>query len=241
LDPKTSRWLSGDPALGEYIPAAPVNDEAKKRNGNLPGQGGVFNYVNLHVYHYAGNNPVKYVDPDGNSEMMIDIFRAALNGSIVKSEFWNSLFPSSNPGSAARHYEKADQSGNPLNVKDALKAGFSPLAPKDAAWHRQGEGNEYNIKMVHKDGREAVYNKDGNLVFDEKNRGTKNDYPAEDFLGHTGSDVLPYMVYGNTQGDKPKGIIGLFDRLRIGIKHSNDIPKDYYQHWDEIYHPENYE
>jgi hypothetical protein len=42
-----------------------VNDEAKKRNGNLPGQGGVFNYVNLHVYHYAGNNPVKYTDPDG--------------------------------------------------------------------------------------------------------------------------------------------------------------------------------
>ena len=27
--------------------------------------GGVFNYVNLHVYHYAGNNPVKYTDPDG--------------------------------------------------------------------------------------------------------------------------------------------------------------------------------
>jgi hypothetical protein len=27
--------------------------------------GGVFNVVNLHLYHYAGNNPVKYVDPDG--------------------------------------------------------------------------------------------------------------------------------------------------------------------------------
>jgi RHS repeat-associated protein len=65
LDPRTSRWLSGDPALGEYLPAAPVNDEVKKGNGNLPGQGGVFNLVNLHVYHYAGNNPVKYVDPDG--------------------------------------------------------------------------------------------------------------------------------------------------------------------------------
>lgn len=50
---------------GDYIPGAPVNDEARKRNGNLPGQGGIFNYVNMHVYHYAGNNPVKYVDPDG--------------------------------------------------------------------------------------------------------------------------------------------------------------------------------
>ena len=65
LDPKTSRWISGDPALGEYLPSAPVDEEARKRNQSLPGQGGVFNYVNLHAYHYAGNNPVKYVDPDG--------------------------------------------------------------------------------------------------------------------------------------------------------------------------------
>ena len=27
--------------------------------------GGVFNVVNLHLYHYAGNNPVKYDDPTG--------------------------------------------------------------------------------------------------------------------------------------------------------------------------------
>ncbi|WP_038177340.1 RHS repeat domain-containing protein, partial [Treponema pedis] len=71
LDPKYSRWLSGDPALNDYIPQAPVNDEAKKHNENLPGMGGVFNIVNLHVYHYAGNNPVKYVDPDGRSDSNI--------------------------------------------------------------------------------------------------------------------------------------------------------------------------
>jgi hypothetical protein len=73
MDPKTSRWLSADPAMyqGDYIPSAPVNDEARKRNGNLPGMGGVFNYVNLHVYHYGGNNPIKYVDPDGESATVV--------------------------------------------------------------------------------------------------------------------------------------------------------------------------
>jgi RHS repeat-associated protein len=65
LDPKTSRWISADPALGEYVPQAPINDEAKRYNKNLPGMGGIFNTVNLHVYHYAGNNPVKLTDPDG--------------------------------------------------------------------------------------------------------------------------------------------------------------------------------
>ena len=59
LDPKYSRWLSGDPALGEYIPAAGAD------TSKLAGMGGVYNTVNLHLYHYAGNNPLRYTDPTG--------------------------------------------------------------------------------------------------------------------------------------------------------------------------------
>ena len=82
LDAKHSRWLSTDPAVSDYIPMAPTDDEARKHNQQLPGQGGIFNVVNFQLYHYAGNNPVKYTDPDGNSATLIGLITGGIGGAI---------------------------------------------------------------------------------------------------------------------------------------------------------------
>jgi len=79
FDPKLSRWESADPPLsrGTYFPVPPVNDKAKERNSNLPGMGGVFNSINLDAYHYAGQNPVKLIDPDGNVTLQVGLSATA--------------------------------------------------------------------------------------------------------------------------------------------------------------------
>jgi hypothetical protein len=72
-DSTLERWISVDPAIENYLPNPNdfdtehdyfwylTNDKSQK----LPGIGGVFNAVNLDMYHYAGQNPVKLIDPNG--------------------------------------------------------------------------------------------------------------------------------------------------------------------------------
>ena len=55
LDAKYSRWLSTDPAVSDYV------------SGTSAGEGGIYNTVNFSLYHYAGNNPINYTDPNGKS------------------------------------------------------------------------------------------------------------------------------------------------------------------------------
>ena len=60
-DPRTSVWASADPILGKYFPGGNSSNDR-----NLPGLGGIFNSANLGLYGHTHQNPVKYIDPDGN-------------------------------------------------------------------------------------------------------------------------------------------------------------------------------
>ena len=58
-DPRTSVWQSPDPILEKYLPTG-------GNANNLAGNGGVYNPLNLAMYIYAHQNPLKFTDPDGN-------------------------------------------------------------------------------------------------------------------------------------------------------------------------------
>jgi hypothetical protein len=126
LNPQTSMWLSADPAMGEYVPGAPINDEVRKSNQNLPGMGGVFNYVNLHTYHYAGNNPVKYTDPDGRAagdlfdtmdEAAYDFAVTYYDDSIrAQKEYGSSIYQNAD----GKYYYTKPNVGGKYNVKPSI-------------------------------------------------------------------------------------------------------------------------
>ena len=86
--------LLSDKSVFPSLTTAPVNDEAKKHNENLPGMGGLFNVVNLHVYHYAGYsqrsfelyNPIKYVDPDGKFTFQLGTGGTLAGGTAATAE-----------------------------------------------------------------------------------------------------------------------------------------------------------
>ena len=136
LDPKYSRWLSGDPALGEYIP------KQGEDIGKLPNNG-VYNVINLHIFSYANNNPIKYNDPTGEiptpyeAAIMAEHIYNGKIGDIVEGGWTlNNIYQLNQDGGsgAIGVYSRLviDEKGYPVDVEYALvNRGTSPTNLED--------------------------------------------------------------------------------------------------------------
>jgi len=158
LNPRSSMWLSADPALGDYIPVAPVSDEARKHNQNLAGMGGVFNLINLAVYHYAANNPVKYTDPDGRiiaHTMALDLMTNYSNDPKGGQKLGN--------GKDLVYYMGCyiTALGNALGTRDAMRyqGGFGPELSFKRTMAINGDSSLFAAKSSDMIARDTVMNK----------------------------------------------------------------------------------
>jgi RHS repeat-associated protein len=194
LDPRTSRWISADPAMEDYIPGPGQGPD------KLSGMGGVFNHVNLHVYHYAGNNPIKYVDPTGR-----DI--NSVRGEGVTDEEWHNFKAeearlAASDTEAGRRYRELYKSADVTVTIYVNTSGDSNTDPvnRDDATNGVGSGSIVNINI-----RDT-----GNYVWEsvEKDLGATL---AHEVSGHAYDNYRGSNPYHGTRGN-PKTTWG--DRFR---------------------------
>lgn len=163
---------------------------------------------NANLYHYAGNNPIKYSDPDGKSVLGSLLFSIAVQA--IKN----------NMPSPEEHYNRNDNQKefSYATVDEAKSHGFNQLGigTKDDPenldnCHENGKGspnpagnNKYTMPDGNGGSYELVYDSDGNLVTDEVNKGTYNFADPSGPIGklkHGVKDLLPYLIYGNSKDD----------------------------------------
>ena len=243
-DPKLSRWVSADPALqdGRYFPNPYDFDTEhdyywyleQDTSKKLPGIGGVFNAVNLDVYHYGGNNPVKLVDPDGNLTIAIEYNRNSPTGGIAFQLFEN--------GQAVRFYDSWVTRGVNKSGQDvAIKSGkyqyeinyFSVFQADTPRLNGTMEGSKYNGGKIptegpnvnHSNRKQAdgirIHKMRDSVKENDPNHGGKPYVWSEGCQGPQGEENWDKFMKGKKGGDKgeyllirPKEIIK--DMLNIG-------------------------
>ena len=153
-DARMSRWISTDPALEKFLPTG-----GKENDKKLPA-GGVYEPANNDLYGYVGNNPVIYIDPDGNFRFgkrplnHSKTLAAILNGFIL-------ALISPHPTQTMQAFELMDKG----NFEPIHEHGFYDNSPENIGYGDEGyikDENKYKNEYKMKD---VVY-----IKFQRKNR-----------------------------------------------------------------------
>lgn len=122
------------------------------------------------------------------------------------------------PITKEEHYNRNKfNQGLPENLHAATNNPYWVRVEDDKALcHQFTATDKPNVKFVSIDGHfEAVYSAaDGSLITDSRDVGTYNIVPhTESGLGHFSYDILPWIVWGNSEDDPTSS----FDRIKLAI------------------------
>jgi RHS repeat-associated protein len=129
LDPRFSKWMTADPALGEFLPGAGVNVPYQspslannwQGHSDLPGMGGAFQPANLALYGYGHQNPSTLIDPNGRNVVPCSVMGYNLNLGNCESLRAGIEALAANPSASGR----AEETISPLDFISLPRVGVA--------------------------------------------------------------------------------------------------------------------
>jgi len=159
-DSKLCKWISSDPAINIYFPNNITSDQnyliSKNDLSKLPGLGGVYNPINLNLYHFTNNNPVKFIDPDGNfwqyiGAALVFVIEQIYEVAMSPREFADgTMNPDSSIGDTDEQYARKLIFGKAVKVvsKEIVGVGFDKAKIANSARASTVGGKSFRVRQV---------------------------------------------------------------------------------------------